>query len=408
MQSITSFNRNFFNASEESEMHERFSQVFMAIEEENEDSGSSEIPFLPLSRLNNASERRECLEIIGEVIRTGCFTSGPYIGLVERKLREMYDGHTCVATASGTDAIKIALKSVGVGVGDEVIMPVNSFAATENAVLAIGAIPVFANIDRSYNINPSEVDRLRNKRTKAVLPVCLYGSTKNMREVYLRSKESDISVVIDAAQCFGIKSVIEHSDVMALSFNPFKNIGSFGKSGAIITRSPELAQAARQYSYHGFAEGKKNIKAQDWGLNSRMDNLQAATLSVKLGHFEVNSAKRCLLAARYHLLLKDLSTHIDLPSERVENTWHLYPLYLRNGNRNELIAFAHQNGVELDVYYPVLSHSGIHDLARNYPDKAQFRPSEQVHSGLIHIPLHNHMSFREQDRVSEVLHAFFR
>ncbi|MCX3311633.1 aminotransferase class V-fold PLP-dependent enzyme [Pantoea vagans] len=408
MQEITSFNMGFFRLSEESEIYERFREVCAAINSQTEDDGSSQVSFLPLSRLNNASERKDCLEIIGEVISSGCFTSGPYIGQVENKLKELYEAHTCVATASGTDAIKIALKSVGVGPGDEVILPLNSFAATENAVLAIGATPVFANIDRSYNINPSEIDRVRNKQTKAILPVCLYGSNKNMREVYLKSREADIPVVIDAAQCFGIKSVMDYCDVMALSFNPFKNIGSFGKSGAIITRSPALAQLARQYSYHGFAEGKKNIKSQDWGLNSRMDNLQAATLSVKLGHFEINSAKRCLLAARYHLLLKDLSAHVDLPSELIENTWHLYPVYLQNGNRDELISFAQENGVEFDIYYPVLSHSGVHDLARKYPDKSQFRPSEQVHAALIHIPLHNHMSFREQDRVSEVLHAFFR
>ncbi|WP_413466376.1 DegT/DnrJ/EryC1/StrS family aminotransferase [Plesiomonas shigelloides] len=408
MEDVSALNETIFSASTEDELQKRFKDIYQSINNESEYDNSGSVSFLPLSRLNSRSERAEAKDIISVVIESGCFTSGPYIGEIEETLRQFYSAHTCVATSSGTDALKIALKSVGVEPGDEVIVPLNSFAATENAVMAVGAVPVFANIDSSFNMLPDEVERLRTPKTKAVLPVCLYGSCRYIDVIYRIAREADIPVIVDAAQCFGIRSLMSHCDLLALSFNPFKNIGSFGKSGAVLTRSPELARLARQYSYHGFAEGKKNIKAQDWGLNSRMDNLQAATLSVKLRHFENNAKKRCLLAARYHLLLADLSHKITLPSDTHQNTWHLFPVLVCEGERDDLITFARERGVELDIYYPVLSHCGEHPLATGYSRREQFSASEKIHSALFHLPLHNHMSFREQNIITGVLHDYFK
>lgn len=408
MKDVSILNEMIFSASTENELQEKFKDIYHRINNESEYDDSGSVEFLPLPRLNSHSERSEVQDIISVVIESGFFTSGPYIGKVEETLRLFYGAHTCIATSSGTDALKIALKSVGVEPGDEVIVPLNSFAATENAVMAVGAVPVFANIDSSFNMLPDEVDRLRTSKTKAVLPVCLYGSCMYIDAIHRIARKTDIPVIVDAAQCFGIRSLISHCDLLALSFNPFKNIGSLGKSGAVLTLSPELARLARQYSYHGFAEGKKNIKAQNWGLNSRMDNLQAATLSVKLHHFENNAKKRCLLAARYHLLLSDLSHNIILPTETHQNTWHLFPILLCKGERDSLFAFAREKGVELDIYYPVLSHCGEHPLATGYSRREQFSDSEKIHSALLHLPLHNHMSLQEQNIVIEVLHDYFK
>ena len=400
MEDVSVLNEMIFSVSTENELQERFEDIYRSINNESEYDYSGSVAFLPLSRLNSRSERAEAKDIISVVIESGCFTSGPYIGEIEETLKTFYGAHTCIATSSGTDALKIALKTVGVVPGDEVIVPLNSFAATENAVMAVGATPVFANIDSSFNMLPDEVERLRTPRTKAVLPVCLYGSCRYIDAIHHTAHEADIPVIVDAAQCFGIRSLISNCDLLALSFNPFKNIGSFGKSGAVLTRSPELARLARQYSYHGFAEGKKNIKAQDWGLNSRMDNLQAATLSVKLRHFENNAKKRCLLA--------DLSQEITLSSDIHQNTWHLFPLLLCQGERDSLFTFARERGVELDIYYPVLSHCGEHPLATGYSRREQFSTSEIIHSALFHLPLHNHMSFQEQNIISGVLHDYFK
>lgn len=408
MKDISLINAKLFSLDSARALETEFPDIVSAIGKESEYDHSGHVSFLPLNRLNTFAEREECLKIISQVVQTGNFTSGPFIPKVEQLLSEFYVADTTIATSSGTDALKIALKAVDVGMGDEVIVPLNSFAATENAVMAVGATPVFANIDASFNMVPEEVDRLKTSKTKAVLPVCLYGSTRNIAEIHQRAREHSLSVVLDAAQCFGIQSVFSHCDLMALSFNPFKNIGSFGKSGAVLTRSPKLARLSRQYSYHGFAEGKKNIKVQDWGLNSRMDNMQAATLITKLAHFDKNAAKRSFLAARYIFSLEHLGDAISLPLEVYENTWHLFPLGVRKGSRDDLMQYAREHHVELDIYYPVLSHCSESSLARHYPDRKQFRPSECIHAGLLHLPLHNHMSLQEQDSVIEVLNGFFK
>ncbi|ECG9447107.1 aminotransferase class I/II-fold pyridoxal phosphate-dependent enzyme, partial [Salmonella enterica] len=161
MEDVSVLNETIFSASTENELQERFKDIYQSINNESEYDDSGSVSFLPLSRLNSRSERAEAKDIISVVIESGCFTSGPYIGEVEETLRIFYGAHTCIATSSGTDALKIALKSVGVGPGDEVIVPLNSFAATENAVMAVGAVPVFANIDSSFNMLPDEVERLR-------------------------------------------------------------------------------------------------------------------------------------------------------------------------------------------------------------------------------------------------------
>lgn len=382
--------------------------VIGLIHSESEYDGSGCVSFLPLNRLNSQQERKACLDVIASVVALGNLTSGPFVSRIEMGLRDFYGADTVVATSSATDALQIALKSVGVGHGDEVIVPLNSFAATENAVFSVGASPVFANIDASYNMAVDEVRRLMTSKTRAVLPVCLYGSAQNMRDIYRVAKENDLRVIVDAAQCFGIGGLIHYCDLLVLSFNPFKNTGSFGKSGAVLTRDPELAKAARQFSYHGFKEGLKNFKAQDWGYNGRMDNLQAATLLVKMNYFESNAIKRSFLARRYLENLRHLDdNYLNLPVQRKENTWHLFPVLLKNDSRDDLIAFAQKHHVGLDIYYPVLSHQGVHPYAVNYPDKAQFRDSEVIHAALVHLPLHNHMSMQEQDRVTEVLDAYF-
>lgn len=408
MEDISSINAKLFIPNSVRTLETEFSDIVSAISRENEYDDSGKVSFLPLNRLNSVTEREECLGVISEVVQTGNFTSGPFLPKVEQFLTDFYEADTAIAASSGTDALKISLKAVGVGGGDEVIVPLNSFAATENAVMAVGATPVFANIDASYNIVPEEIDRLKTSRTKAVLPVCLYGSTRNIPEVHRRARLHGLSVILDAAQCFGIKTVLRYCDLMALSFNPFKNFGSFGKSGAVLTLSPEMASRARQYSYHGFAEGKKNIKVQDWGLNSRMDNMQAATLITKLAHFGSNARKRCFLAARYILSLDHLGADISLPIEVHENTWHLFPLRIRKRNRDDLMQYARDHHVELDIYYPVLSHCSENDLAGNYPGKRNFLTSENIHVDLIHLPLHNHMSLQEQDLVIEVVNGFFK
>jgi len=197
---------------------------------------------------------------------------------------------------------------------------------------------------------------------------------------------------------------------MTLSFNPCKNIGGFGKAGALLTASSEIAKKARQFSYHGFAESKKNIKVQDWGLNSRMDNLQAALLITKFDFFEINALKRSFLAYRYLHRLKSLDEahKIILPIETCENTWHLFPIRINDGRRDEMIRYANIMNIEFDIYYPTLGFDGINNYPLTYHDKVSYATTRDIHASVLHIPLHNHMSIEEQDKVIAILYDFFK
>lgn len=379
------------------------------INNESRYEDGASIPFLPYSRLNSCKEREACLEQMGKVVASGQFTSGDFITQLEKQLAEYYLATACIATSSGTEALKVALKAIGVDAGDEVIVPPNSFGATENAIFSIGAKPVYANIDASFNLNPAEIPRLITPRTKAILAVCLYGSVRNMRAIAQEAKNHELRLIIDAAQCFGIPTIMEYCDVTVLSFNPFKNLGGFGKAGALLTASSAIAKRARQFSFQRYTEGNKNIKALNWGFNGRIDNIQAATLLAKMAFFPLNTLKRAYLAYRYIEKLKRLEERdmITLPIERAENSWHLFPIRVNSGKRDELIRFAKIMNIEFDIYYPILGYEEVNDYSRTYQDKLSFATSRSIHATVLHIPLHNHMSISEQNRVIDVIHTFF-
>ncbi|MEA9389574.1 aminotransferase class I/II-fold pyridoxal phosphate-dependent enzyme [Acerihabitans sp. TG2] len=365
---------------------------------------------MPLSRLNSAEELAACRGAMEQITATGQFTDGDFIIQLEKLLEAFYQATTCIATSSGTDALKIALKSIGVDAGDEIIVPPNAFSATENAILSIGAKPVYANIDDSFNLNPGEIARLVTDRTKAILAVCLYGSMRNIREIAHQAAQHELRVIVDAAQCFGMPELLQFCDVIALSFNPCKNIGGFGKAGALLTSSSEFAKKARQFSSHGFAESKKNVQAQHCGLNSRMDNLQAALLIRKFDFFEINALKRSFLAYRYLHRLKPLDEahNIILPIETRENTWHLFPIRINDGRRDEMIRYAKIMNIEFDIYYPTLGFDGINNHPLTDQDKVCYATTSNIHASVLHIPLHNHMSIEEQDKVIATLYDFFK
>lgn len=396
--------------SEQDYVKETMEKMEAFIEDSANNLGNyKKIPFLPLNRLNSEIEIKDCLNIISEVVNTGYFTSGPYLNEIESAMSSIYNATDCIATSSGTDALMIALKSCNVGSGDEVIVPPNSFAATENAIFSVGAKPKFIDIDSSFNIDPRQIERNITNKTKAIMPVCLYGSSRNIEAIYEEGKKYNLSVIVDAAQCFGLKNIINYSDIVCLSFNPFKNIGTFGKSGALLTNSEKLASIARSFSYHGFKKNIKNVKELDWGYNSRMDNMQAAILMTKLKYFPENAMKRSFLAHRYLSKLKKVENmgKIQLPIERRNNTWHLFPIILKEKEPTELIEFAKSRHVEFDIYYPVLGHKYNTSFSHEEYGKTRIEYAEKRHSKLLHIPLHNHLSISEQDKVIEVITSFY-
>jgi len=365
------------------------------------------IEFMPVNRLISQSEIDGIIGTLKEVLPTGQFTSGPFSKKLEEVIGDYLNKKFVIATSSGTDALMVSLLSIGIQPGDEVIMPANSFAATENAVLAIGAKPVFVDIDhKSYCIDPLKIEEAITQKTKCILPVHLYGKQCDMKRIREIADVYQLRIIEDACQAIGSSNLGEYGDIIILSFNPYKNFGVCGKAGAIVTNNENLAIRCNQYSYHGFEVDKKNKKVLDFGFNSKIDNLQAAIGLERIKFLSYNNLKRVFLAQRYIRNLKELEDRelIKLPRMTEDNVWHLFPIRIINGRRDEVKNKLYQlYNIETDIYYPVLSHKHNTKLVKKNYMQDTLLNTEQVHKEILHLPLHPNMLLEEQNFVLEGL-----
>ncbi|WP_405694636.1 DegT/DnrJ/EryC1/StrS family aminotransferase [Streptomyces sp. NBC_01185] len=371
------------------------------------------VPFLPKSRLLTPAEQRVAAECYARTPATGELTSGPAAAGFEAALADFLGLHA-VATSSGTDGLIVALRSVGVGPGDEVIIPANSFAATENAVLACGAVLVLTDIEPGRpTLDPESAGAAVTSRTKAVLPVHLYGRLADMAALRRTADAHGLRVVEDACQAIGVTGVGQHSDATVLSFNPYKNFGLTGKAGAVLTGDGELAARARAIAYHGFHPDRKNVKTEPWGLNAKIDNSLASVALGLLPGLTLKNYRRAFLAERYITGLAELhaSGLLVLPSFSPDHAWHLFTVRVPGGpaEREEIRARMRSgSGVETDIYYPVLTHHQRTPLHKSLFSRSVLPHTEQLHTTAFQLPLHNQLSLTEQDRVIEALHAAVR
>ncbi|OAK20719.1 NTD biosynthesis operon protein NtdA [Bacillus wiedmannii] len=365
------------------------------------------IEFMPVNRLISQDEVEKIIGVLKDVLPTGQFTSGPFSKKLEEVIGSYLNKKFVIATSSGTDALMVSLLSIGIQPGDEVIMPANSFAATENAVLAVGAKPIFVDIDqKSYCIDPSKIEEAITQKTKCILPVHLYGKQCEMKKNREIADIYQFRVIEDACQAIGSSNLGEYGDIIVLSFNPYKNFGVCGKAGAIVTDNETLAIRCNQYSYHGFEIDKKNKKVLDFGFNSKIDNLQAAIGLERIKYLSYNNLKRAYLAQRYIRELKDLEDRelIKLPMMTEDNVWHLFPIRIENGRRDELKNKLYQlYNIETDIYYPVLSHKQNTKWVKENDLQNNMVNTEQVHKEILHLPLHPNMMLEEQNFVLEGL-----
>ncbi|KAA0750183.1 DegT/DnrJ/EryC1/StrS family aminotransferase [Bacillus sp. AY3-1] len=365
------------------------------------------IEFMPVNRLISQDEVEKIIGVLKDVLPTGQFTSGPFSTKLEEVIGNYLNKKFVIATSSGTDALIVSLLSIGIQPGDEVIMPANSFAATENAVLAVGAKPIFVDIDqKSYCIDPSKIEEAITKKTKCILPVHLYGKQCEMKKIREIADGYQLRVIEDACQAIGSSNLGEYGDIIVLSFNPYKNFGVCGKAGAIVTDNETLAIRCNQYSYHGFEIDKKNKKVLDFGFNSKIDNLQAAIGLERIKYLSYNNLKRAYLAQRYICGLKELEDRelIKLPTMTEDNVWHLFPIRIENGRRDELKNKLYQlYNIETDIYYPVLSHKQNTKWVKENDLQNNMLITEQIHKEILHLPLHPNMMLEEQNFVLEGL-----
>lgn len=280
------------------------------------------------------------------VLRGGHYIMGDDVAALERELAESANLAHAVAVSSGTDALLAALWALGIGPGDEVITTAMSFFATAGCVARLGATPVFADIDpRTFNLDPASALSRVTPRTKAIIPVHLFGRPAGVTAL----AASNLPIIEDAAQAVGVRGLGQGANLVTLSFFPSKNLGAAGDAGMVLGNDTALVDRVRLYRTHG---SKPKYVHHVVGANLRMDTLQAAILRVKLPHLAAWNAKRRANAISYRALLAD--TPLVLPDDAPEHVWHHF--VVRAPRRDELREYLRAREIETEVYYPLPLH----------------------------------------------------
>ena len=312
------------------------------------------IPFVDLKR-QYESIKGEIDNAIAKVISQTAFIGGPHLKNFEEAFAKFCNVKHCIGVGNGTDAIFIALRSLGIGKGDEVITAANSFIATSEAITMAGANVVFVDIDpQTYNIDAQKIEEKITPRTKAIIPVHLYGQPADMDCILKISKKYNIKVVEDAAQAHGAvykgRRIGSFGDMACFSFYPGKNLGAYGDAGAIVTNNEELALKATTFANHGRSD-KYNHEIE--GVNSRLDGLQAAILEVKLKYLPKWTEARRKNAYFYNQYLAGTGLITPVEIENVIAVYHLYVVRAKKELRQKLQAHLQSKGISTGIHYPI-------------------------------------------------------
>lgn len=363
------------------------------------------VPLLDIKRETNPI-RKEIDEAIAHVIDHGQYILGPEVKQLEEKISEFCGVKHAIGVASGTDALLLALQACGVSPGDEVITSAFSFFASAGVISRLGATPVFVDIDiETYNIDPEKIEKAITPKTKAILPIHLFGQCAPMDAIMDIAQTHNVKVVEDAAQAIGSvykdKKAGNWSDAGCFSFFPTKNLGCAGDGGMVVTNDDETADMVRMLRVHG---GKFEYQHELVGYNSRLDTLQAAILLVKLKYLTGWSESRQKNASKYDEMLKDL----PLKTPKVESSaWHIYNQYtIACDKRNDLMAWLTEKKIGCKIYYPVPFH-----LQKCFSDldymQGDIPNCEKAAQTVLSIPIFGEMTSDEQDEVIDSIKNFF-
>lgn len=368
------------------------------------------VPLLDL-RAQYASLRERVREAVDRVFESQIFVLGPEVEALEEEVARYSQTRHAIACASGSDALLLALMALDVKAGDEVITTPHTFFATASAVTRLGARPIFVDVDpRSYNINPALIEAAINERTRAIVPVHLYGQCAEMDEILDISARYNIPVIEDAAQAIGAEDRGRRAGSMGamgcFSFYPSKNLGGAGDGGMVTTNDDRLAERLRILHVHG---GVTKYHHTEVGINSRLDALQAVVLRAKLPHLDEWSDARARHARRYAELFAEagLTEKVELPFVR-ENARHIFHLFVvRVGReRDALLKFLKENGVGTEVYYPVPLH--LQECFRYLGYKeGDFPEAERAARATLAIPIYPELTDEQIRYVVEVIRRFF-
>jgi len=343
------------------------------------------VKFLNLPRQHQAL-KKPLMAALARVLDGAHFILGPETQAVEREVAAVCGARFGIGVNSGTDALLLALRALNIGAGDEVIVPDYTFIATATAVLLAGATPVLADIEPDYfTLDPRQVEKLITRRTRAILPVHLYGQPANLTALLALARRHKLAVVEDACQSLGAtwkgRPVGALGDAGALSFFPTKNLGGLGDGGLVVTNRADLNARVRRLRDHG---SDKKYFHEEVGYNSRLDELQSAALRVKLPHLAAWNERRRMLAAQYAAGLA--GTGVQTPQVRPGATHVFHQYALLAPQRDALREFLAARGIETAVHYPLPLHRQP-ALAHLPSARKKFPVSEQVARTVLCLPI---------------------
>lgn len=345
---------------------------------------------------------------IAQLVRAADYTLGKPVAEFEASFAKVIGTRYAVGVNSGTDALFLALKAVGVGVGDEVITVPNTFIATVGAIVAAGAKPVFVDVLDDYTINPALIEQALTPKTKALLPVHYAGHPADMPAILAIAAKHGLPVVEDA--CQAISAAIDgrcagsYGIAGGFSLHPLKNLNVWGDGGVIVTDSEEIRDTLVLLRNHGL---KNRDEIQIFGYNSRLDSLQAVVGNYLIKDIEKITAQRIAYANLIDAGLADLQDVITIPVRQPNRryVYHLYMLMVKD--RDNLLAYLIKNGVEAKVHYPIPLH--LQEAARPLGYKAgDFPVAEAQAKTIITLPVHQHLRREQIDYMIEMIHQFYR
>jgi dTDP-4-amino-4,6-dideoxygalactose transaminase len=376
----------------------------------------AKVPFFDLANQFKSIED-EIRSALDEVFQNQQFIMGPKVQALEEAIAGYCGTRYAVGVASGSDALLLSLMALGIGTGDEVLLPPFTFFATAGSVSRLGAIPVFVDIDReTYNIDPSRIEEKITTRTKAVIPVHLFGQCADMNPLLEITKEKKLFIIEDAAQALGAeykpkagsegRRAGQIGDLGCFSFYPTKNLGAFGDAGMVVTDNPVLAEKVRLLRTHG-SQPKYFHK---WiGINSRLDTVQAAILLVKFKYLEKWTGERQKKAERYQLLLQDLLPRVKglrLPTIQYQNRHIFHQYVIRIPERDRLRQFLTVEGIGTDIYYPLSLHLQECYSFLKYR-RGDLPHSEKASEEVLALPIYPELTEDQQMMVVDRIKAFY-
>lgn len=359
------------------------------------------VPFLDLQAQFRTIER-EIRTALDEVLASSSYILGPAVTDFERRFAEVCGVSHCVALNSGTSALHVAMLCLGIGPGDEVIVPSMTFVATVWPVSYLGAKPVFVDVDpQRYTLDPARLEAAITPRTRAIVPVHLYGQCADMDPILQIAQRHGIAVIEDAAQAHGAsyrgRPAGSMSAIACFSFYPGKNLGAYGEGGAIVTDRQDLADRARMLRDHG---QKQRYVHEIVGYNYRMDGLQGAVLGVKLRHLEEWTAGRNRVAARYHEWLAGSGVIRPAPCPDGRHAYHLY--VIRHPRRDALRARLQKAGIQTGLHYPIPVHLQEPYRPLGYRE-GSLPVSEEIARTCLSLPMYPELSEEQVRRVVEAI-----